>query len=92
VRLAVVALLAGLAAAGCGSTAHAAAWTGTYRLPADADPVGISVQLSGTTATVALGPGHLGRTTLPLRASEARACASPCPVGSSSPGRSTGAR
>jgi dienelactone hydrolase len=71
-RRAVVAVLAGLAAAGCSSAAHAASWTGTYRLPASADPVAISVQLTGTTATVALGPGHLGRTTLAARRHGAR--------------------
>ena len=71
-RSALVALIAGVAAAGCSSTAHAASWTGTYRLPASADPVAISVQLTGTTATVALGPGHLGRTTLAARVRGAR--------------------
>jgi dienelactone hydrolase len=61
VRRILVALLATSAAAGCGASAAVAAWTGSYRLPAGADPVAITVQLAGNTATVALGPGHLGR-------------------------------
>jgi dienelactone hydrolase len=39
-------------------------WTGTYSLPAGADPVDVSVQLRGTTATVALGRGHASSTTV----------------------------
>jgi pimeloyl-ACP methyl ester carboxylesterase len=40
------------------------AWAGTYAVPAGTDPVAISVQLSGRTAQVALGPGHAGTTTV----------------------------
>jgi uncharacterized protein len=39
-----------------------AAWSGTYRLPAAAAPVAISVRVHGRSATVALGPGHSGAT------------------------------
>src|SRR5205085_5442485 len=46
------------ALAGC-APAAAASWTGTYRLPASAAPVAISI---GADGTVALGPGHLGPT------------------------------
>jgi pimeloyl-ACP methyl ester carboxylesterase len=47
--------------------AAAALWVGTFALPASADPVAVSVQVSGRTAIVALGPGHAGRMRLPLR-------------------------
>jgi len=40
------------------------AWSGTYALPASAPAVAISVQLRGTKATVALGPGHAGATSV----------------------------
>jgi pimeloyl-ACP methyl ester carboxylesterase len=33
-------------------------WTGTYRLPRSAPPVAIVVRISGSRATVSLGPGH----------------------------------
>ena len=59
-RLAVV-----LAALAAPATAHAASWTGTYRLPAAAAPVRIVVELTDRRAEVALGPGHAGRTTVP---------------------------
>ena len=42
-------------------TAAALSWTGSYRLPATADPVPISVEVSGAHAFVSLGPGHAGR-------------------------------
>jgi len=41
--------------------AAAISWTGTYRLPATAEPVPISVEVSGAHAFVSLGPGHAGR-------------------------------
>jgi len=47
--------------------AHGAEWSGTFRLPASAEPVRIAVQLSGPRAVVALGPGHAGRTSVPAR-------------------------
>ena len=42
-------------------TAAAISWTGTYRLPASAEPVPIVVEASGNHAYVSLGPGHAGR-------------------------------
>jgi dienelactone hydrolase len=33
-------------------------WTGSYRLPLSAQPVAIVVRVSGSNATVSLGPGH----------------------------------
>ncbi len=47
--------------------AHAADWSGTFSLPESAEAVRIAVQLSGSHAAVALGPGHAGRTTVPAR-------------------------
>jgi pimeloyl-ACP methyl ester carboxylesterase len=41
-------------------------WTGTYALPAAAAPVAVSVQVNGSRATVALGPGHSGTTVVAL--------------------------
>jgi uncharacterized protein len=38
--------------------AHAPSWTGTYRLPQSAQPVAIVVRVSGSHASVSLGPGH----------------------------------
>ncbi len=38
------------------ATAHN--WTGSYRLPVSAGPVAIVVRVSGSHATVSLGPGH----------------------------------
>jgi len=40
------------------------AWSGTYSLPASTDAVAISVQMHGRTATVSLGPGHSGATSV----------------------------
>jgi pimeloyl-ACP methyl ester carboxylesterase len=40
-------------------------FTGTFQLPASAEPVPISVELHGNTAVVALGPGHAGRQVVP---------------------------
>jgi dienelactone hydrolase len=61
-RLLVAATLCGLALAGSapGASTISGSWVGSYRLPATADPVAITVTLRGTTATVALGPGHAG--------------------------------
>jgi uncharacterized protein len=68
-----VALVCAVGAVGCGS-AHAAtgSWVGTYRLPASADPVDISVQLHGTRATVSMGYGHPARTDVPASARGSR--------------------
>jgi pimeloyl-ACP methyl ester carboxylesterase len=44
--------------------AIAHSWVGTYQLPAGAQPVQIAVALQGSTATVALGPGHASRQTV----------------------------
>jgi len=51
-----------LVAAATGETAFASSWTGTFRLPASAQPVPMAVQLDASHATVSLGPGHSGRT------------------------------
>jgi uncharacterized protein len=48
------------------------AWSGTYAVPAGTAPVAISVQVSGRTAQVALGPGHAGTTTVVVTRSGAR--------------------
>jgi pimeloyl-ACP methyl ester carboxylesterase len=53
-------------------TAQAADWTGTYRIPASADPVQITVALNGQSATVALGPGHSGRTVVAAHVADGR--------------------
>lgn len=53
-----------VAAAAFTSSASAASWVGSYRLPESAEPVAISVELTARAATVALAPGHLGRTTV----------------------------
>jgi len=39
-------------------------WSGAYALPATATPVAISVQVHAGKATVALGPGHAGATSV----------------------------
>lgn len=58
-----VALVCAVTAVGCGSAqAATGSWAGTYRLPASADPVDISVQLHGTRATVSMGYGHPAHT------------------------------
>jgi len=54
-------LAAAIAGTGAGG-ADAATWSGSFRLPAAAEPVAISVGESGSRLTVALGPGHAGRT------------------------------
>jgi pimeloyl-ACP methyl ester carboxylesterase len=59
--LAAVLVLAALAP----SLARASAWTGSFRLPAAAEPVAMSAELTSGRATVALGPGHMGRTRVP---------------------------
>jgi pimeloyl-ACP methyl ester carboxylesterase len=66
VKRVAVGLLVGVAAVGCGSNAHAASgnWVGGFSLPASAERVPISVQLRGAKATVALGPGHSGSTSV----------------------------
>jgi dienelactone hydrolase len=63
---------AGMLAAAAPSLAHASSWTGTFRLPAAAEQVAISLQLTAGRATVALGPGHMGRTTLPASSRNGR--------------------
>jgi pimeloyl-ACP methyl ester carboxylesterase len=42
------------------------AWTGTYAVPAATDPVAISVQVNGHTASVAFGGGHAVSTTVAI--------------------------
>jgi pimeloyl-ACP methyl ester carboxylesterase len=49
--------------------AHATSYVGTYRLPTTAEPVAITVELSGARAAVALGPGHAGRQVVPVKSS-----------------------
>ena len=48
------------------------AWTGSYAVPAGTEPVAISVQASGRTATVAFGGGHAVSTTVALGKSSKR--------------------
>ena len=57
--------LAGALAVSAPGVAHASSWTGAFRLPANAEQVTVSLELAAGRATVALGPGHMGRTTLP---------------------------
>jgi len=57
-RVAVVALLFFTG----GASADAASFVGTFRLPASAEPVQLSLKVSAGRAAVALGPGHAGRT------------------------------
>jgi pimeloyl-ACP methyl ester carboxylesterase len=52
--------------------ASAADWSGTFRLPASAEAVRISVAVTGSRAVVALGPGHSGRTTVTARLKKGR--------------------
>jgi dienelactone hydrolase len=59
-------IAAAVLAAAAPSLAHASSWTGTFRLPANAEQVALSLELTTGRATVALGPGHMGRTTLPV--------------------------
>ena len=61
------AALLAAAALALAPAAHAADWSGTFSLPESAEAVRIAVQLSGSHAAVALGPGHAGRTTVPAR-------------------------
>jgi dienelactone hydrolase len=68
VRLALVVLVV-IAAA---PAAHAATFVGSYRLPASAEPVRLSLELSAGRATVALGPGHAGRAVVRLVSKGAR--------------------
>jgi dienelactone hydrolase len=56
-----VAILAATIAGVVSANASASDWIGTFRLPASADPVEISVTQSGSSVTVSLGPGHAGR-------------------------------
>jgi hypothetical protein len=74
-RVALV-LLLGALAVGLTPEAPAAtsvSWVGSYRLPAAAGPVAISVELHGGKATVALGPGHSSATDVAVVANGARA-------------------
>jgi len=66
-RAAVRGALVAAAALAFAPVAHAADWSGTFRLPAAAEPVRIAVELSGSHAVVALGAGHADRTTVPAR-------------------------
>ena len=52
--------------------AATATWTGTYALPASAAPVAIVVQAHGGTASVSLGPGHSGATSVTFEMKGAR--------------------
>lgn len=59
------------AVTGCGFGGGAAAptgtWSGSFRLPASAEPVPISVELRKGAAIVSLAAGHSARTTVPVR-------------------------
>ena len=58
-RAPLVAVVLALAGASCGDAqAATGSWVGTFRLPAAADPVDVSVQLDGGHATVSMGYGH----------------------------------
>ena len=61
------AALLAAAALALAPAAHAADWSGTFSLPATAESVRMAVELTGSRAVVALGPGHAGRTTVPAR-------------------------
>lgn len=62
-RSLLAALACAAAAAGCGDArAATGSWVGTFRLPAAADAVDVSVQLHGARATVSMGYGHPSRT------------------------------
>jgi pimeloyl-ACP methyl ester carboxylesterase len=57
-------LAVAVVAAAAAPPAGAAAYVGSFRLPATTEAVAISVQLGGGKAVVALAPGHMGRTTV----------------------------
>jgi dienelactone hydrolase len=59
-----VVAFAGVAACACAGTASAAVqtWTGTYTLPAKAQPVEISLEIRGERGTVWMGYGHPAQT------------------------------
>jgi dienelactone hydrolase len=61
------AALVAAAALALAPAARAADWSGTFSLPTSAEAVRIAVQLNGSRAVVALGPGHAGRSTVPAR-------------------------
>ena len=70
---AVAALLAVVGcAAGGAAPRPAGTWVGTFRLPAHAAPVAVSVELRGGTAVVALATGHAARTVVSARATAGR--------------------
>jgi hypothetical protein len=73
-RLLLGASLCALALAGGAPAAPAisGSWVGSYRLPATADPVAITVALHGRTATVALGPGHASAQDVKVRVEGSR--------------------
>jgi hypothetical protein len=64
-------LLAAIALA-ASPAARAADWTGTFRLPASAEPVDVSVELHARTAVVTLAPGHGRRVVVPVTRSGGR--------------------
>jgi pimeloyl-ACP methyl ester carboxylesterase len=55
-------VVAAVVAAVAAPPAGAASYVGSFRLPAAAEAVAMSVQLTGGKAVVALAPGHMGRT------------------------------
>src|SRR5262249_41686652 len=73
-RLLLGASLCALALSGSapGAPAIPGSWGGSYRLPATADPVPITVALHGGTATVALGPGHASAQDVKVRVDGSR--------------------
>ena len=68
----VVAVLAAAVAGIAAGPAAAATWIGSFRLPASAEPVQLSVAQSGSRVTVALGPGHAGRQIVAVRTAHGR--------------------
>ena len=74
-RLALLALVACVAGSGCAQSTRVAsgAWTGSFRLPASADPVTVSVELRGTSAVVSMGYGHPARSRVAVQTSRGSA-------------------
>jgi uncharacterized protein len=71
-RVALVLALAAACSWSDGATAAGTSWSGSFRLPAGADPVAASVQLTAHRAVVSLGPGHAARTIVPAATREGR--------------------
>ena len=66
------AILAVACAAGSSRADVSGSWIGSFTLPARAQPVAIAVDVHGTTAIVALGPGHSSATKVAVAARGSR--------------------